>query len=236
MEKKTRAQKVHAASSSCAFDRPTMHQMFLVLAVALLCCVTVDAFAFGVSRLARVHRHSLAQSSTDGADVTRPTSPAAPASKGFGAPKAKVEKPEEEKDAGTMTYEAQAKRGVPEYNIFLRPTNGSVEEWVPVGSMTIPRDTSVAKAVFEVEQELLKGAFKLYPKLKAFYDVRAEKDGVFEYGSCLKAFPDEEIKVLTKEVPKESGNFFSTWLGKITNPLDTEDLKNKGQMTINQTK
>ena len=97
--------------------------------------------------------------------------PSAPVSKGFGAPKKNKEAKEEVKDAGTMTYEAQQKRGVPEYNIFLRPSNGTEVEWVPVGSMTIPRDTKISKAVFEVEDELLKGTFKLYPKLKAFYDV-----------------------------------------------------------------
>lgn len=40
---------------------------------------------------------------------------------------------EEEKDAGTKTYEAMAKRGVPEYSIFLRPMNGSEEgkqDWI----------------------------------------------------------------------------------------------------------
>ena len=54
--------------------------------------------------------------------------------KGFGKPKPK-EEVVEEKDAGTKTYEVQSKRGVPEYNIFLRPKNGSEAEWVPVGSM-----------------------------------------------------------------------------------------------------
>jgi hypothetical protein len=38
---------------------------------------------------------------------------------------------EVEKDVGTMTYEAQAKRGIPEYNIFMRPQNGTEGEWVP---------------------------------------------------------------------------------------------------------
>mmetsp|Transcript_32817 Transcript_32817/g.47375 ORF Transcript_32817/g.47375 Transcript_32817/m.47375 type:complete len:212 (-) Transcript_32817:193-828(-) len=155
-----------------------------------------------------------------------------PTSKGFGSAK-KVAVPEVEKDAGTKTYESQAKRGVPEYNIFLRPTNGTEVEWVPVGSMTIPRDTKVSTAVFEVEEELLKGTFKLYPKLKAFYDVRKDKDGIFEYGYCLKAFPDEPIRVIEKEVVEEK-NFFTSWLGKITNPIDTTDLKNPGQMTIKQ--
>ena len=50
--------------------------------------------------------------------------------------------------------------------------------------MTIPRDTKVSKAVFEVEGELLKGTFKLYPKLKAFSDTRNGKEGLFEYGYC----------------------------------------------------
>jgi Family of unknown function (DUF6523) len=59
----------------------------------------------------------------------------APKSKGFGAAKVKKEEVEEEKDEGTKTYESQAKRGVPEYNIFLRPKNGTEAEWVPVGSM-----------------------------------------------------------------------------------------------------
>lgn len=80
--------------------------------------------------------------------------------------------------------------------------------------MTIPRDTDPAKAIFEVEKELLVGTFKLYPKLKAFYDVRSEKEGTFEYGYVLKAFPDEEIKICRKTVAQEK-NFFSSWLGKV---------------------
>ena len=132
-------------------------------------------------------------------------------SKGFGSAK-KVESPIIDKDIGTKTYENQAKRGVPEYNIFLRPANGTEVEWVPVGSMTIPRDTAVSKAVFEVEEELIKGTFKLYPKLKAFYDVRKEKYGVFEYGYCLKAFPDEPIRIIQRETGVGEGkNFFTTW-------------------------
>lgn len=174
-----------------------------------------------------------------------------PASKGFGAKKVEIPV---EKDAGTITYENQAKRGVPEYNIFIRPTNGTDTEWVPVGSMTIPRDTKVAKAVFEVEQELLKGTFKLYPKLKKFYDIRQGKEGIFEYGYCLKAFPDEPIQIVVKEDSSANRNFFTNWyivklsslifsnmiqclifrLGKITNPIDTSELKNPGEMTLKQ--
>ena len=128
--------------------------MYLALIVFVVVCATSSAFVLTNRRtitrgLVRVH-------STPEGDAAAP----APASKGFGTVKPKVEI-EEQKDAGTMTYEAQAKRGVPEYNIFLRPTNGSEAEWTPVGSMTIPRDTGVAKAVFEVEDELLKGIHSL---------------------------------------------------------------------------
>eukprot|EP01035_Chromulina_nebulosa_P018221 gene18221-23889_t len=91
--------------------------------------------------------------------------------------------------------------------------------------MTIPRDTKVSKAVYDVENELLKGTFKLFPKLKAYADLRKDKENVFEYGYTLKAFPDEEIKIIVKEQTKNT-NFLTNWLSKITNPLDTSELKN----------
>ena len=107
-----------------------------------------------------------------------------------------------------------------------------------MGSMTIPRDTPPSNAIFEVEDELLKGTFKLYPKLKAFYDVRKEEDksSTFEYGYCLKNFPDEEIRTAVKKTVEEQNarNPFLSWMSKITNPVDTSDLKNPGQMTMKQ--
>ena len=94
--------------------------------------------SFSFSRFA-VNRISVARSQVLHSEPEAPgapASPAGPASKGFGAAKAKVDVAAEvEKDAGTKTYEIQAKRGVPEYNIFLRPVNGTEVEWVPVGSM-----------------------------------------------------------------------------------------------------
>ena len=145
-----------------------------------------------------MQRSSLCAESTPDTPASPPASVPVPATKGFGAPLKKAPTKEEEpKDEGTLKYERDQKRGVPEYNIFMRPTNGTEETWVPVGSMTIPRDTQPVFAIYEVEQELLKGTFKLYPKLKAFYDVRKEADkaSTFEYGYVLKAFPDEPIKV-----------------------------------------
>lgn len=153
-------------------------------------------------------------------------------SKGFGKAKEIIDESEEIKDTGSQTYDIQSRRGVPEYNIFLRPTNGTDGEWVPVGSMTIPRDASIEKAILEVEPQLLKGTFKVFPKLKAFAEFRKDKDTIFEYGYCLKAFPDEPIKLVSREAPEKSGNFFVNWLSKITNPIDTTELKNKNDITF----
>ena len=106
--------------------------------VALLSLASIGlSFSFsrlGLNRINSVRSQVLY--SEPEVPAASPASPAAPASKGFGA--AKVSPAlivESEKDAGTKTYEIQAKRGVPEYNIFLRPVNGTEVEWVPVGSM-----------------------------------------------------------------------------------------------------
>lgn len=193
--------------------------------------------AFGLSsRLStrQVASNSRLYLTTPPAETNEP--PAVTQSKGFGTKKAPKETEVVEKDAGTKTYESQAKRGVPEYNIWLRPINGSDAEWVPVGSMTIPRNVQVEKAVFEVEQDLLKGTFKLYPKLKAFVSVRGD-DKIFEYGYTLKAFPDEPIKPLKRPDPtkeNQKGGFLANWLSSITNPIDTSSLSNNVEITLKQ--
>ena len=215
-----------------------MNKIFCVIfAISLM--VASEAFSSSAGRVvpSRTILHSEAPEASVGfqpADAAAISESDAPVSKGFGAPKqAKADEPEE-KDAGTMTYEAQQKRGIPEYNIFLRPKGGEATDWVPVGSMTIPRDTKVGKAVYEVEDELLKGTLRIFPKLKAYYETRKDKGDCFEYGWCLKAFPDEEIRLVEKEAIQEETGFFKNWLNRITNPMDTEDLKLKGQMTLKQ--
>lgn len=57
---------------------------------------------------------------------------------------------------------------------------------------------------------------------------------MFEYGYCLKAFPDEQITVIKRDDIKIDTNFFTNWLSKLTNPMYTSDIKNPGEMTIKQ--
>jgi hypothetical protein len=190
----------------------------------------VSSFSHSKRSLCVSHSRIFSEVNQDSTDSSMP-----PATKGFGAVKKKATV-EVEKDEGTLTYEKQSKRGIPEYNIFLRPENGTETEWIPAGSMTIPRDTPPSKAIYDVEKELLSGSFKLYPKLKAFYELRkdSEKASAFEYGYVLKAFPDEEIKLAVREGNENKSNFFMNWVGRLTNPIDNTDLKNKGTVTIKQ--
>ena len=103
-------------------------------AFLFLCCVVLThSFTSHKSFLSRT-RSSLYSSSNDNNNVVPPSPTSEPTKKGFGKVQVKVE-PEVIKDAGTISYESQAKRGVPEYSIFIRPTNGTETEWIPVGSM-----------------------------------------------------------------------------------------------------
>jgi Family of unknown function (DUF6523) len=116
--------------------------------VALLSLASIGlSFSFsrmGLNRISAVRNQVLY--SEPAAPAAPDATPATPATKGFGAAKTKVDvEAEVEKDAGTKTYEIQAKRGVPEYNIFLRPVNGTEVEWVPVGSMVRTSQSYVFK-------------------------------------------------------------------------------------------
>ena len=66
-------------------------------------------------------------------------------------------------------------------------------EWMPVGGLAVPRsnsvDTAVSMAIFNNEDELLKGAFRAFPKLKTSKDK-------FEYGYRLREFPEDEVRTI----------------------------------------
>lgn len=175
-----------------------MQLILIVTLASLLCTLAFKPVVFSKNKVGeRITSFPLQSQSTNTEEPVK--------KKGFGKV---VEKPKKkEKDIGVITYEQQTARGVPEYNIFIRPVNGTDSEWVSVGSMTIPRDRKVDVAIYEVEQELLKGAFKLYPKLKVF----SLSEGSFEYGYVLKAFPDEPIQLAVKEEVKANKNFFVNW-------------------------
>ena len=88
--------------------------------------------------------------------------------------------------AASQQYDEMKKSGMPEFNIFVR-VEGQ-KNWFPVGSMTVNRSNQINKAVFDQQEELLKGAFRLFPKLR-------KNQNRLEYGYRLKEFTDEPIQL-----------------------------------------
>lgn len=88
--------------------------------------------------------------------------------------------------AASLQYNEMKKSGLPEFNIYVR-IQGQ-ENWFPAGSMTVNRSSQINQALFQQEEELLKGVFRLFPKLR-------KNQSELEYGYRLKEFNDEPITV-----------------------------------------
>lgn len=94
--------------------------------------------------------------------------------------------------AAARKYDEMKKSGVPEFNIYVR-IKGQ-QQWLPAGSIAVNRSNQINQAVFEQEQELLKGVFRLFPKLR-------KHQNNLEYGHRLKEFKDEPIQVAVRPTP-----------------------------------
>ena len=115
-------------------------------------------------------------------------------------------------------YPVQA-TGVPEYMVLIRevPEGEAPSKWYPVGGMAVPRsqsiDVSLSIAIFENEDDLLKGAFRSYPFLK-------KSQNKFEYGYRLKEFEDDPVKIAQKDATEPSDNPIMNWFNTLDNPLN----------------
>lgn len=110
--------------------------------------------------------------------------------KGFGTPKAtpKAKAAPKPQSAGAVARDKAASdleklkaTGVPEYMVLIRecPEGEQPGKWYPVGGLAVPRSSSIdvalSMAIFNNEDDLLKGAFRSYPFLK-------KSEHKFEYG------------------------------------------------------
>ena len=158
--------------------------------------------------------------------VAQRTTPASMAAKGFG--KAAPPPPPKPKTAGAAKRDAAGKAfddlkatGAPEYMVFIRTVDaaGTASDWNPVGGIAVPRSNSeeqaLAMAIFNNEDDLLKGAYRAYPKLK----VTSDK---FEYGYRMREFPDDPIKIADPEATKESDNPLVNWFNQLDNPFNRD--------------
>lgn len=84
-------------------------------------------------------------------------------------------------------------KGLPEYEIYIR-IQGQ-KQWFPVGAIAVKRSNQISAAIYDNEEELCKGAFRLFPVLKK------NRDNL-EYGYRLKEFKDEEIELAQRPAAK----------------------------------
>lgn len=113
---------------------------------------------------------------------------------GFGKPQAqpKVSKRSTERTKAAKEYEKMKADGTPDFEIYIRIQGKN--NWYPVGGIAVKRSNQINQAIFGSQDELLKGAFRLYPILR-------KHQNQLEYGYRLKEFKDEPIQLA---VPPQS--------------------------------
>merc|ERR1711920_895325 len=83
------------------------------------------------------------------------------------------------RDQAASDFDKLKSSGAPEYMVSIRTVGEKTSDWMPVGGIAVPRsgseDAAVSMAIFNNEDELLKGAFRNFPRLKVSTDK-------FEYG------------------------------------------------------
>lgn len=103
--------------------------------------------------------------------------------------------------AASKQYNEMKQSGLPEFNIFVRIKDD--KNWFPAGSMTVERSNQIDQAMFQQEEEMLKGVFRLFPKLR-------QHQTELEYGHRLKEFNDEPITVAVRPQPTAANLIQST--------------------------
>lgn len=112
----------------------------------------------------------------------------------------KASKGGEKRATAAKQYEKMKADGVPEFNIYIRIKDK--KNWYPVGSLAVNRTSLINNAIFDNEEELQKGAFRLFPVLR-------KNLGNLEYGYKLKGaeFADEPIQLAERPQPGAVGFF-----------------------------
>lgn len=115
---------------------------------------------------------------------------------GFGKPQPqpKTSKRVEKRKEAAQKFETMKSSGNPEFEIYIR-IKGK-KSWYPVGAIAVQRSGLINRAIFDSEESLLQGAFRLYPVLR-------KNQTNLEYGYRLKEYKDEPIQLA--EPPKDAG-------------------------------
>lgn len=104
-------------------------------------------------------------------------------------------------------YDKMKTEGVPEFNIYIRIQGKKT--WYPVGSLAVNRTSQINRAIFDTENDLRQGAFRLFPVLR-------KNQNQLEYGYRLKGseFADEPIELAVPPQPVVP-NFIQSTIDKV---------------------
>ncbi len=97
------------------------------------------------------------------------------------------------RESASKQFDEFKSKGSPEYEIYIRIQNQ--KQWFPVGAIAVKRSNQICAAIYDNEEELQKGAFRLFPILKKNQDK-------LEYGYRLKEFKDEPIELAIRPQPQ----------------------------------
>lgn len=109
-------------------------------------------------------------------------------SSGFGKPQPqpKVSKRSQERSKAAGQLDKMRADGLPEYEVYIRIQGKKA--WYPVGAIAVQRSNQISKAIFDSQEQLLQGGFRLFPILK-------KNQTQLEYGYRLKEYKDEPIQL-----------------------------------------
>ena len=117
---------------------------------------------------------------------------------GFGKvqPKPKASERTKRRQEASREMDKRRSSGDPEFEVHIRIKDK--KQWYPVGVVAVKRSADIDRAIFASEEDLLQGAFRIYPIL------RKNKTNL-EYGYRVKAFKDEPITVAKPPKPGVAG-------------------------------
>ncbi|MEO1404323.1 MAG: HHL1-like protein [Cyanobacteria bacterium J06635_1] len=112
---------------------------------------------------------------------------------GFGKPqeKPKVSEGAKQRKKAAQRMDNMRADGTPEYEIYIR-VEGK-KQWYPVGVIAVKRSNQINQAIFGSQDDLLQGAFRIYPVLR-------KNQQHLEYGYRLKGkeFREDPIELAVK--------------------------------------
>ncbi len=107
---------------------------------------------------------------------------------GFGKPQPQrnISGRAETRARAAKQFEAMKADGTPEFEVYIRIMGK--KSWYPVGAIAVKRTNQINRAIFDSEDQLLQGAFRLFPVLR-------KHQRQLEYGYRLKEFKDDPIQL-----------------------------------------